>query len=89
MVCKIKGKMLIEKKKKKEWRRGRAMVTLAFDPSAWETGRWIFEFEASLVYRVRVSSITARATHTKKLCCGFGAVCVCVGRMPGHGSVII
>jgi hypothetical protein len=37
------------------------VVALALNPSTWETGRWISEFEASLVYRV--SSRTARATQ--------------------------
>ena len=36
-------------------------MALALNPSTWETGRWISEFEASLVYRV--SSRTARATQ--------------------------
>jgi hypothetical protein len=39
------------------------MVTNAFNPSTWEAerGRWISEFEASLIYKV--SSRTARATQ--------------------------
>jgi hypothetical protein len=44
---------------------GQAVVAHAFNPSTWEAeaggGRWISEFEASLVYKV--SSRTARATQ--------------------------
>jgi hypothetical protein len=40
-----------------------AVVAHAFNPSIWEAeGRWISEFEASLVYRV--SSRTATWTET-------------------------
>ena len=57
------------------------MVAHAFNPSTWERGRRICEFEASLVYKV--SSRTARAIQRnpvsknqkkKKRICGSGAV---------------
>lgn len=59
------------------------MVTLAFD-LPWETGRWIFEFKAILVYRVRVSSTTARAIHKETLLWVWDGVCVCVSVFVGR-----
>ena len=53
-------------------RRSRAEVAHACNPSTWEAeASEISEFEASLVYRVRMSSRTARETwleKPKKLC---------------------
>jgi hypothetical protein len=39
-----------------------AVVVHTFNPSTWETGRWISKFQASLVYTV--GSRTARATQS-------------------------
>ena len=42
------------------------VVTHTFDPSTLDRGRWISEFETSLVYRVSFKA--ARASYTEKPC---------------------
>jgi hypothetical protein len=81
----LKAERLTEGKRRKykhnkEERNSQAVVAHAFNPSTWEAGRWISEFEASLVYSVisgraktaqrnSVSKNKKQKTKQQKSCC--------------------